>query len=282
MIEDHLRFLVVSAHPHDFTHCAGTCGIHASQGDSITVVSVTSGAYTHNEELDDELMKPEAEQDPMIINRSPEHYASQKAEELRKACAIFGVTDVRVLGFPQPFRLERYPESVDALRDIILDVRPHVLITTSPSSDGQRRIVAGTGDDHTESVRALMDARTLATAYVRDTRPHRIAATYYMGVYYQRDELDFVIDVSDWYDRRVEAEALFESQGHTGAWARRRINVSVGNTGWFGGTLYGEGFVREQVELLPNISVPETALRRAAESHESHRRKIVGRESHYS
>ena len=50
-----LRLLVVSAHPHDFTHCAGTCGIHTARGDSVTVVSVTSGAYTHNEELHDEL-----------------------------------------------------------------------------------------------------------------------------------------------------------------------------------------------------------------------------------
>ena len=148
--------------------------------------------------------------------------------ELQEACAIFGITDVRILGFPQPFRLEHYPESIEALRDVILDVRPHVLITTSPSSDGQRVVVSGMRDDHTESVRALMDARTLASAYVRHTRPHRIAATYFMGVYYQRDELDFVVDVSDWYEQRVQAEALFESQGHTPAWARRRIDVSWG------------------------------------------------------
>ena len=124
--------LVVSAHPHDFTHCAGTCGIHTARGDLVTVVSVTSGAYTHNEELHDELMKPEAERDPAIINRTPEDYAAGKETELRQACAIFGITDVRILGFPQPFRLEHYPESIEALRDVILDVRPHVLITTSP------------------------------------------------------------------------------------------------------------------------------------------------------
>lgn len=278
MTSEPLRLLVVSAHPHDFTHCAGTCGIHTARGDSVTVVSVTSGAYTHNEELHDELLKPEAERDPAIINRTPEDYAAGKETELRQACAIFGITDVRILGFPQPFRLENYPESIEALRDVILDVRPHVLITTSPSSDGQRRIVSGTRDDHTESVRALMDARVMASAYVRHTRPHRIAATYFMGVYFQRDELDFVVDVSDWFEQRVQAEALFESQGHTPAWARRRIDVSVGNTGWFAGTLYGEGFVREGPELLPRIVVSEAALSRAAESHAAHRHKIVGEE----
>lgn len=279
MTEEPLRFLVVSAHPHDFTHCAGTCGIHTSRGDSVTVVSVTSGAYTHNEKLHDELLKPEAERDPAIVNQTPEQYASGKAEELRQACAIFGITDVRILGFPQPFRLERYPETIESLRDVILDVRPHVLITTNPSSDGQRQVVSGTRDDHTESVRALMDARTLASAYVRDARPHRIAATYFMGVYYQRDEIDFVVDVTDWYEQRVQAEALFESQGHTDAYARRRITVGVGNTGWFSGTLYAEGFVRERPELLPHITVAESALVKAAGSHEVHRRRIAGEDS---
>ena len=31
-----LRLMVVVAHPHDFTHCAGTCGIHASRGDAVS------------------------------------------------------------------------------------------------------------------------------------------------------------------------------------------------------------------------------------------------------
>ena len=61
--EQSLRILVVKAHPHDFTHCAGACGIHAAQGDTVTAVSVTNGAGTHNERLHDELLKPEEEQD---------------------------------------------------------------------------------------------------------------------------------------------------------------------------------------------------------------------------
>ena len=34
---DPLRFLVVKAHPHDFTHCAGTVGTHTARGDSATL-----------------------------------------------------------------------------------------------------------------------------------------------------------------------------------------------------------------------------------------------------
>ena len=58
MDDQRLRFLVVMAHPHDFTHVAGTCGIHTSLGDTVTVVSATSGASTHNAALDTELAKP--------------------------------------------------------------------------------------------------------------------------------------------------------------------------------------------------------------------------------
>ena len=36
---ERLRLMVVVAHTHDFTHCAGTCGIHSSLGDAVTVVT---------------------------------------------------------------------------------------------------------------------------------------------------------------------------------------------------------------------------------------------------
>ena len=34
-----LKFLCVVAHPHDFTHCAGTMGIHHANGDECVVSS---------------------------------------------------------------------------------------------------------------------------------------------------------------------------------------------------------------------------------------------------
>ena len=46
-----LRLMAVVAHPHDFTHCAGTCGIHTSRGDVVTVATLTNGATKHNERL---------------------------------------------------------------------------------------------------------------------------------------------------------------------------------------------------------------------------------------
>ena len=99
MANENLRFLVVMAHPHDFTHVAGTCGIHAKMGDSITWVSMTSGRMTHNEKLADELQKPIDQQDKSIVEQSPESYAAEKAAELKDVAAQFGVSQVEILEF---------------------------------------------------------------------------------------------------------------------------------------------------------------------------------------
>ena len=281
MNEQHLRILVVTAHPHDFTHCAGTLGVHTSLGDSVTVVAVAPGVYTHNERLYDELMKPLEERDASIVDQSLEAYAAMKEDELRRAGAIFGITDVRILDFPEPFRLDSYPESVERLRDIILETRPHMLITQSPYLTGPHRMTSGARDDHLETGFAVLEARTLAAtpSYNSQTRPHTIAATYFPGEPSwrgERNQFDFVVDISDWYEQRVQAEMEFKSQGHTEAFARRRISTLPGSVGWVNGTMYAEGFVRERPDLLPRIIVPEAAIRHAAEERRTHHQRVSG------
>ena len=262
-----LRILVVKAHPHDFTHCAGTCGIHNARGDSVTVVSVTGGAKTHNEQLYDELIKPESEQDRSIVDQPIEEYGSSKVQELKKVCALFGVTDVRVLNFGQPFRVDQAPEAVEQLREIFYEVRPHVLITQSPYLRGPHGLSSGVRDDHTETAAAVMEAKLLASIPDPETKrtPHTVAATYYPGVYFMRNEIDFFVDITAWKDQRVQAEVLFASQGHTEPFAQKRIELFAGFTGWQAGTEYAEAFVRAAPETLPHIIVPEFALRSAGE-----------------
>ena len=112
MANENLRFMVVMAHPHDFTHVAGTCGIHSKMGDSITWISMTSGRMTHNERLADELQKPVEKQDKSIVEQTAESYAAEKASELKQVSAEFGVTDVKILEFTdKPFVVERQPKS---------------------------------------------------------------------------------------------------------------------------------------------------------------------------
>ena len=258
-----LSFLVVMAHPHDFTHCAGTCGIHIKMGDSVTVVTMTDGARKHNERFMDELMKPETERDPEVMSQTPDQYAEKKANEIRGVCAIFGVTDLRILTFPEPFRNSRSPEAVEALEDIIRDVRPHVMITHAPfnfSPVGISRNSMGCAilNDHRETAIAALEARVRPAStpdYENKKQAHKIAATYYLGVDVMHNQVDFYVDISRWKDQRMEAEAMFDSQGQSAEFARKRTELGAGGTGWHAKTQYAEGFVREQIETLPCITV---------------------------
>lgn len=256
-----IRMLSVNAHPHDFTHTAGTLGIHTSEGDKCTVVSVTTGAKTHNEALHDELMKPVEEQDPKIINQSEAELVSIKERELKKACGVFGVSDVRTLGFPQPFHLDSHPESVKMIRDVILDVRPHVLIMQSPynmrSRKGRPSVIE---DDHIETARATLAARREAGEPRQGVTPHSIPCVLFPGVYFERDEYDFTVDVTEWFEQRVEAEAAYVSQGHTLAWSRVRMQNALGPVGWQSQTRYAEAFVREKLEVFPRIPISELSI----------------------
>lgn len=263
-MSQNLRFLGIVAHPHDFTHFAGTLGVHTAMGDTATVVSMTAGVGTHNEKLATELTKPESEQDPAIINQPAEERAEEKIDELRRACAVFGITDVRVLGYPdKPFVFERHPDAAEKLRDIILDVRPHVIFSQSPYLKGPHGHKSGVQNDHTETANATEMAKSIATLprLGSGQAPHTVGATYFPGVYFEREEWDFTVDVSEWFEQRIEAEATYVSQGHTLEYARRRMTLVLGNIGSSVGTMYAEAFVRDKVELLSNITLPESLMK---------------------
>ena len=109
---------------------------------------MTSGAATHNERLTEELMKPEGERDPSVLNQarslphltshlpphpdnpltagaqSADEYAEMKELEFRQVCALFGCTDARILPFKdKPFK--KSDEAVEAVRNIIYETRPN-------------------------------------------------------------------------------------------------------------------------------------------------------------
>lgn len=269
-----LQILAVMAHPHDLTHCLGTCGIHAAAGDNVVMASLTNGATKHNEELYDELLKPADRRDPAVVSRDPADYVRQKAGELRRACGYFGVTDVRIYDFPEPFRLARSPEAAESMRDLVLDVHPDILITQSPYLDGNLQgrygMAVGAPNDHTQAAFAVLEGVNLARIPDGATgrRPHDIAAIFYSGVYFMPDEVDFYVDISAWVDQRIRAEAEFASQGHTRAFAERRVLIDTGRQGWQPRTrtAHAEGFVRADRELLPKLPVSPLDLRRARET----------------
>ena len=276
-----LRILGINAHPHDFTHYAGTLGIHVADGDTVTVVSMTGGASTHNQKLSEEMAKPRQNRDQKLIDQINRDYTKQKADELATACNIFGITDVRILPYADKLcTLEKNPGAVDALREIILEVRPHIMITQSPYLTGRRGHKLGARDDHSETGFASIEAAFLAAIpRYEDSLPiYKIPATFFPGVYFERDEWDFVVDITDYFEKRVQAEATYISQGHTPEFAQKRMEVTLGNAGWFSGTQYAEAFVQEKPFRMPKIILPDSLLSESEETEAARHHRLVGSE----
>ena len=103
-----------------------------------------------------------------------------------------------------------------------------------------------------------------------------MALTYYLGAFFETDEIDFYVDISAWAEKRVEAEALFATQGHTEAFARKRIEVDAGRAGWACGTQYAEGFVRRDPDLFDELPVPARALQKARGKRMDQLRRMAG------
>ncbi|MQG40172.1 MAG: PIG-L family deacetylase [SAR202 cluster bacterium] len=279
MANENLRFLVVMAHPHDFTHVAGTCGIHAKMGDSITWVSMTSGRMTHNEKLADELQKPIAQQDKSIVEQTPESYAAEKAAELKDVAAQFGVSEVEILEFTdKPFVVERQPQSIEVIRELILKTRPHIILTQSPYISGPHGLVPSTNNDHTETAVAVMEAKLLAQLprYGQKIAPYTVPATFFPGVYFDHTQWDFAVDVSEFFENRVTAEAMYKSQGHDEQYARRRVGLKLGSDGVTAGVPYAEGFVQEKFQTVPHIQLSDYTLKKGTESRKDQINNIAG------
>src|SRR5947208_1189929 len=99
------RVLVIAAHPDDeLLGCGGTVALHTRAGDLVTAVIVCEG---------------ESLRYPQGVGQ---------AEHTRRAAAALGVTDVRVLGFPDQ-KLDTFPltDVIAPLQEIVREVRPRIV-----------------------------------------------------------------------------------------------------------------------------------------------------------
>ena len=270
-----LRLLVVVAHPHDFTHMAGTCAHHVERGDSVVVVSVTGGAHTHNEKLYDELRKPPEQRDMQIVGQSDDAYADEKAHEMAEVCRLFGISDVRIMAFPD-HPLELTDDMVRALAEVLYETRPHVLLTHAPYSVTSKGHTNLGVRDHLAVGIAVQNALGRAGTPDQQSKrpPHRVVATYYMGVEFPYGDIDLFIDITDQVENRVKAEILFTTQAHTPEFARKRLQIGAGNYGWAAGVAYAEPFIRARSEVGRHLTVTEHDLQTTEMSRKDHMARI--------
>ncbi len=269
--EKAIQLLAIVAHPHDLCHMGGTCAHHVEQGDRVTVVAITGGQSTHNEELADELRKPPGERDMEVVAQPQEEYASKKTQEFEAVCGLFGIKDVRVLPFSD-HPLEVTTEAVDALAEILFEVRPQMILTHAPYTLPDRRFQLAWVNDHTAAGIVVQKAIQLVGIpdRVHGRAPHRVAWINNTGVAHAFHAVDLCVDISDQVSNRKKAEMLFESQGHTAEFAEKRIESSAGFQGWKANIAYAETFIRGYRELLRCLTVTDENLRQAEMSHAEH------------
>ena len=262
-----LRLLAVVAHPHDITHMCGTLAHHVSDGDAVTAVSVTGGLHTHRQRLYDEMRKPPGERDLSVLQESDEEYEHRKASEFRQVCALFGISDARILPFPDwPWKLS--DELVQALTEIILEVRPDIVLTHAPKAQFNHGWVSllPQDDPHSGTGRATHLAISCAGMPddARKRQTHAVAAVLYTGVDLPIEQADIFIDITDQAANRIKAEKLFTTQDHTAEFANKRIQIGAGFTGWTCGASYAEAWVRARPQFARRIDLTDQEVERNA------------------
>ena len=238
-----LRLLMVGAHPADmFDQAGGTLAHHAVQGDHVTAVTLTTGARSHHWQL---IEKKRQLQEEFDVEELTARAVEEKMDEARKACAILGLDDVRTLGFEDDeILLTR--DMVEAIADVIRDVRPDILITHHPYEIGGLKLHATTGQ-------ATVYAFQQAMGTGRGRKRFHLAANIffmnpmgYMGhntlAYASTAHITHIVDITDVVDKKVQAMDCISSQYYGGAYARKCHEACDGRTGGLRGVAYGEAF----------------------------------------
>jgi LmbE family N-acetylglucosaminyl deacetylase len=273
-----LRLLCVGGHPADAFDCAGgTLAHHAARGDSVTVVALTQGTRIHDVVIGERL-RSAGVPDPAALRELMDERAAVKEDEVRRACAFLGISDVRFFGYDDAAVTLR-EDLIDRMAKLIREVRPDVVVTHHP------RELGGIGVHHAVTGQLVLEGIQAAGSVGADdpNRPHRVAQVFFTvsALQYPLSVLaadvrwfpDLLIDITDVVEAKVRAIDALRSQQYGGDYARKRIEVSDGGMGVIAGVAYAEGFVTHLPEVDRFFPVSDWRLQLAREPEsEWHRR----------
>jgi len=220
--------LVLFAHPDDAEFaCGGTIAKWTAAGCEVTYVVLTDGSAGSNE--------PGATREDM---------ARLREDEQREAARILGVADVHFLGQVDG-HLEVTPETRRLVCRMVRRFRPEVLVAPDPS-----RLWSGEGYinhwDHKQAgllgLTAVMPdapSRPMFPDLLDEGyEPYEVPNLYLMGP----EEPDTFIDITDTFDRKLQALAAHASQGIERAipWMTERAEGVAAQAG--DGSRYAEAF----------------------------------------
>ena len=240
-----IHIMLVATHPADsFDQAGGTLAHHVAQGDRVTIVIATTGVRSHHWKLAEEKRQAGADFD---IEERVKEAVEEKLEEVRNACRILGFDDVRDLGFEDDDILLTQ-EKVEAIADMIREVKPDILIAHHPYESGGFKMHGTIGQ-------ATIYAWQLAQGAGRGRQlRHPVPSIYFMNPmayvgnnsleYAGTSRADLYIDITDVIEKKVQALDYIASQHYGGAYSRKRAEYEDGGHGNSAYVAYAEQFQR--------------------------------------
>jgi LmbE family N-acetylglucosaminyl deacetylase len=271
-MSDPLRLLCVGGHPADTFDCAGgTLAHHVEQGDSVTVVALTQGTRIHDVVISERLRFSDTVPDEVELKALMAERAKVKEDEVIRACAFLGITDVRFFRYDDEVLTVR-EELILRMASLIREVRPDVIVTHDPHELGIY------GVHHAATAQLVLEAMSAANGVgVGDTnQPHRVAQVFFTvsALQYPLNVLssrtgwypDLLVDITDVVENKVRALDALRSQQYGGDYARKRTEISDGAMGVIAGTAYAEGFITYLPDIAHTFPVSAGRLRLARQS----------------
>ena len=267
-----MNILVVGGHPADvFDHCGGTMLHHVRAGDNVTCLALTHGIRIHDEVVSEVFRFGTEGYTKEEIKRICEEREQVKLDEVKAACALFGITDVRSLRYDDKLLLVT-PELIDAVAKVIRDVKPELVITHFPMSNGN------TMDHHGNAAKITIAATHLAgTVDFEDSNlAWRVADIAFMLnggdttafnalSAYDTAIANYFVDVTDVIELKVKALDCIRSQSYRGLYARKSVECENGHFGAYAMASYCEAFMLNKPIVSDKINISEHWLVRANE-----------------
>ena len=156
---------------------------------------------------------------------------------------------------------------VEQVVELLCEIRPEIVITQRPQHETRHRLALP--DDHFTCAQIVHEAIGLARIPQAGAErvPHEVVQVYYTGVDSSWTEIDLFVDIADQFEKRVQAEMIFCSQGHTPEKSRRRIELATGSYGWTAKLAYAEPFIRARGEIGDYLTLDEKQRAIAGERH---------------
>jgi 4-oxalomesaconate hydratase len=272
-MDDKMTILVVGGHPADvFDHCGGTLAHHIRKGDSVTCLTLTQGLRIHDEVVSEVFRFGTQNYSREDIKRICEEREQVKLNEVKEACALFGITDVRSLRYDDKFLMVT-EELINALAKVIREVKPDLLITHWPKENGN------TMAHHGNTAKIAIAAAALAgTVDFEDPNPAwritDIAFMLHIADTTASQALDigeqarpnYYVDITDVADLKAKALSKMKSQRYDqGKYPWKITETQDGGFGTMCWRPYCEAFVLNKPFVEDTIKLSKNWRTRANE-----------------